>query len=102
MLKGNDATLFASFKPFIFVVFFFLNFLLEPLQAKLRNDIIQMCLSILRGGGFRVVACTVTGVMDDKMNHCYYYGTVKTNTSMHLNSSVGSTSQFGLSLGPSH
>lgn len=94
MLKGNDATLFASFKPFIFVVFFFFffNFLLEPLQTKLRNDIIQMCLSILRGGvEFGVVACTVIGVMDDKMNHCYYYGTVKTNTSMHLNSSAGKT-----------
>lgn len=51
-----------------------------------------MCLSILRGGvEFGVVACTVIGVMDDKMNHCYYYGTVKTNTSMHLNSSAGKT-----------
>lgn len=36
------------------------------------------------------------------MNHCYYYGTVKTNTSMHLNSSAWGTPQFGLSLGPSH
>lgn len=65
-----------------------------------------MCLSILTwcgvflGGG--VVACTVKDMMDDKMNHCYYYGTVKTNTSMHLNSSAWGTPQIGLSLGPSH
>lgn len=37
-----------------------------------------MCLSILPGGGeFGVVACTVIGVMDGKMNHCYYYETDK-------------------------
>lgn len=52
-----------------------------------------MCLSILPGGGRDpgVVACTVIDVMDDKMNHCYYYRTVKTITSMHLNSSAGGT-----------
>lgn len=62
-----------------------------------------MYLSILPGGGrdLGVAACTVTDVLDDKTNHCYYYGTVKTNTSMHLNSSAGNP-QFGLSLGPSH
>lgn len=51
-LKGNDATLFAVFKPFIFVVVLgFLFFFFKPLQTKLRTDIIQMCLSILPGGG---------------------------------------------------
>lgn len=62
-----------------------------------------MCLSILPSGrrDSGVVACTVTDVTNNEMNHCYYYGTVKTNTSMHLNSSAGN-SQFGLSLGPSH
>lgn len=42
---------------------------------------IQMCLSIVPGGGgtgFGVVACTVTDVTDDETNHCCYHGTVKT------------------------
>lgn len=98
-LKGNDATLFALFKPFIFVVFFCLFvfliiiiFLLEPLQTKLRNDFIQMCLSILSGGQEFGVTCTVKDVMDNLKNHCYYYGTVKTNTSVHLSSSAGDLS----------
>lgn len=71
MLKGNDATLFAVFKPFIFVVvclllFFFLNHCKE-----------LMCLSILTVGAFQSGGgCIVTDMMDDEMNHCYYFGTV--------------------------
>lgn len=49
-LKGNDATLFALFKPFIFVVLFLIS-LLEPLQTKLRNDIIQnVSVNLMCGG----------------------------------------------------
>lgn len=89
MLKGNDATLFALFKPFIFVVFFFL----EPLQTNLRNDIIQMCLSIFPGMCVCVCVGVVTckDIMDYKTNHCYYYGTVKKTlqcTSAHLRATL--------------
>ena len=51
-----------------------------------------MCLSIVLGGGGIVffwgggssLVQTVMDVEDDTMNHCCYYGTVKTNTSTHL------------------
>lgn len=56
-----------------------------------------MCLSILPGGGGEFWGCTVIDVMDDKMNHCYYYGTVKTNNSMHLNSPAGQLAGCSLS-----
>lgn len=62
-----------------------------------------VCQSYLVGGGdfWGSLHVQFKNLTDDKMNHCFYYGTVKTNTSMHLNSSAGN-SQFGLSLGPSH
>lgn len=78
--KGNDATLFALFKPFIFLVFFLIIFL-KPLQTKLREDIIQMCLSILSGGEGEG-GCCGSSLVQLKMNHFCYNGTV--NTLMHL------------------
>lgn len=79
-LKGNDATLFALFKPFIFVVFLILNFFflffLNHCKLKLRDDIIQMCQSYLVCVGGLQPSTYLYGTAD-KTNHCYYYGTVR-------------------------
>lgn len=55
------------------LLLFFVFFLLKSLQTKLRTDVF-VSLTWLDGAFW---GCTVTDVIDEKTNHCYYYRTVK-------------------------
>lgn len=68
MLKGNDASLFALFKPFIFCSIFFGNIANKAKKKKITKKKI-MCVSILLGG---IIQYPDVDMMDNKMNHCYY------------------------------